>query len=315
MENNDNRFYRMTYNNLNFNRPPYKNFYNNKFNNKFNINKNQSLTNIQKHEKYINFNSIENEHEDTKSLISQNTNTPFNFYPSEENKVEFKDIIEKLSDIDISVKRGSYILAIISVENFVKKGAKKLDSGIFWIKKEYNGTPMNETSALIGIKVKDIFNLLLDENEFLNRIRNDDELKYISLIDKLTCKFIQHTISKFRSYLLDPSIREDLALFNIEPKGDGKLERSYPIPRISIPGGKMEDIDLFDFEKCAFREFHEETGLDITYCHKKLSREKIKRGFRFSHFTNLEDDYKFLVKNNKKNETKYVSMYYLVKID
>jgi 8-oxo-dGTP pyrophosphatase MutT (NUDIX family) len=139
------------------------------------------------------------------------------------------------------------------------------------------------------------------------------------LIDKLTCKFIQNTISKFRLYLNNPYIQEDLVLFNIEPKGDGKLERCYPIPRISVPGGKMEDGDLLDFEKCALREFKEETGIDITFCHQKLSREKIKKGFRFSHFSNNKEEHKttkiktYYSKN--KFDTKYISMYYLVRID
>ena len=266
---------------------------------------------------------------------------------------ELKTTLKKLLDIDITIKRGSYILAIISVENFVKKGAQKLDCGIFWIKKEYNGTPTNETCALIGVKIKDIFNFLVDNSQFMNSIKNDPNLQYIQLIDKLTCKFVQNTISKFRHYLHDLSISEDLALFNIEPKGDGKLERCYPIPRISIPGGKMEEGDLFDFEKCALREFKEETGIDISFCHRKLSREKIKRGFRFNHFTGPEDritgpdvritDNKesFIIQNfrkeqihsddhlstkvksyyskNKENrnqkDTKYISMYYLVRID
>jgi hypothetical protein len=259
---------------------------------------------------------------------------------------ELKTTLKKLLDIDITIKRGSYILAIISVENFVKKGAQKLDCGIFWIKKEYNGTPTNETCALIGVKIKDIFNFLVDNSEFMNSIKNDPNLQYIQLIEKLTCKFVQNTISKFRHYLHDLSISEDLALFNIEPKGDGKLERCYPIPRISIPGGKMEEGDLFDFEKCALREFKEETGIDISFCHRKLSREKIKRGFRFNHFTGPEvqitdNQESFILQNFRKEQihsednlstkiksyysknkeyrnqkdTKYISMYYLVRID
>jgi 8-oxo-dGTP pyrophosphatase MutT (NUDIX family) len=41
----------------------------------------------------------------------------------------------------------------------------------------------------------------------------------------------------------------------------------------------MEEKDFLDFEKCALREFKEETGLDISSCHEKLSREKFKRGY------------------------------------
>ena len=104
-------------------------------------------------------------------------------------------------------------------------------------------------------------------------------------------------------------------MFNIEPKGEGYLEKSYPVPRITIPGGTMEDKDFLDFEKCALREFKEETGLDITSCHEKLSREKFKKGFRFTHFTNYKKQLRtFYVRNKNDNNTKYISMYYLMRI-
>ena len=214
------------------------------------------------------------------------------------------------------IKRSSYILALISINDFLKKGAILLNSGIYWIKKEYDGTPTNETCALIGIPVKNISNFLLDDNsEFMTNIRQEKELTYVNSIDKLTCRFIQNAISKFYKFIGENILDNELALFNIEPKGDGPLEKSYPVPRITIPGGTMEDKDFLDFEKCALREFKEETGLDITSCHEKLSREKFKKGFRFTHFTNYKKQLKtFYVRNKNDNNTKYIYMYYLMRI-
>jgi 8-oxo-dGTP pyrophosphatase MutT (NUDIX family) len=95
------------------------------------------------------------------------------------------------------------------------------------------------------------------------------------------------------------------------------MERQYPVPRITIPGGTMEDKDFQDFERCALREFKEETGIDISMCHEKVSREKIKKGFRFNHFTKYKKNKlkSFYHRNKYEFDTKYISMYYLVKID
>jgi 8-oxo-dGTP pyrophosphatase MutT (NUDIX family) len=112
--------------------------------------------------------------------------------------------------------------------------------------------------------------------------------------------------------------REDtseLLLFNIEPKGEGIQELRYPEPRITIPGGGMEEGDLRDFEKCGIREFKEETGLDIQDTYEKISKEKIKRGFKFTHFSSNRNKVKmFLIKNKYENK-KSISMYYLVRIE
>ena len=155
----------------------------------------------------------------------------------------------------------------------------------------------------------------LDENgQFIREIREDEELQYITDIERLTIKYIQTPISKFKLFFRRES-QHDLLLFNIEPKGEGYLEKHYPEPRISIPGGGMEESDYRDFETCGLREFKEETGLDISNSYERISREKIKRGFKFTHFSSSKKKLKMFLLKNKTDHSKSISMYYLVKIE
>jgi 8-oxo-dGTP pyrophosphatase MutT (NUDIX family) len=107
----------------------------------------------------------------------------------------------------------------------------------------------------------------------------------------------------------------DLLLFNIEPKGEGEYENKYPEPRITIPGGGMEEKDLRDFERCGIREFEEETGLDIENSYEKISKEKIKKGFKFTHFSSSRNKLKMFQIKNKYENKKSISMYFLVRIE
>ena len=232
----------------------------------------------------------------------------------EKSESTFRDFIDYEVTKPI-IKRSSYILALITINDFLKKGATLLNCGIYWIKKEYDGSPNNETCALIGIPVKELSNFLLDESSYIKAIREDKQLDYVNLIDKLTCRYIQNVICKFYKYIGTNTEPDDLALFNIEPAGENELQLLYPVPRITIPGGKMEEKDFQDFEKCALREFKEETGLDISLCHEKLSREKFKKGFRFTHFTNHKKQLKtFYIRNKNNSNVRYISMYYLMRI-
>ena len=219
-------------------------------------------------------------------------------------------------DEDIyNIRRGSYIMAIMPISSFIKQqGAKKLSSGIYFIKKEYDGTPTKETCALIGVPLNMVMDFLDEEGSFIKSIRSDDELQYIDKIENLNVRYIQTPISKFKIFFRREQDNE-LLLFNIEPKGDGHLERCYPEPRISIPGGGMEDSDMKDFEICGLREFKEETGLDISNSYERLSREKIKRGFKFTHFSNTKKKLKMFLIKNKYDSSKSISMYYLVKLE
>ena len=77
----------------------------------------------------------------------------------------------------------------------------------------------------------------------------------------------------------------------------------------------MEDTDSRDFEICGLREFKEETGLDISNSYERISREKIKKGFKFTHFSSSKKKLKMLLLKNKTDTTRSISMYYLVKIE
>ena len=56
---------------------------------------------------------------------------------------------------------------------------------------------------------------------------------------------------------------KELLLFSIEPKGENKFEKIYPTANLCLCGGGLEPADGQCYEKCARREFLEETGIDI----------------------------------------------------
>jgi len=213
-----------------------------------------------------------------------------------------------------NIKKSAYVIAIMSILNFIKHGASKLSCGIYLIKKDYDGSPTKETCALLGIPVRIINDLLFDDTELVKKIRVNEELNYIEKIDEITTRHISKAIGKFLPFFRTYG-NTDLVLLNIEPKGYGKYERYYPTPRITIPGGKMERNDFLNFESCGFREFREETGLDIASCHEKISREKIKSGKRFTHLSSFQKRIKYLpARKQQEILTKFESVYYLVNI-
>lgn len=219
-----------------------------------------------------------------------------------------------MEDFD-NVRKGSYIMAIMPIESFMKQqGAMKLDCGIYFIKKEYDGTPTKETCALLGIPLINVTDFLDETCAFVTSIKHDKELQYINEIQNLSVRYIQNPISKFKMFFRREDTSE-LLLFNIEPKGEGIQEIKYPEPRVTIPGGGMEEKDLRDFEKCGIREFKEETGLDISETYERISKEKIKRGFKFTHFSSNRNKVKMFLIKNKYDNKKSISMYYLVRIE
>ena len=219
-----------------------------------------------------------------------------------------------MEDFD-NIRKGSYIMAIMPIESFMKQqGAMKLDCGIYFIKKEYDGTPTKETCALLGIPLINVTDFLDETCAFVASIKHDKELQYIKDVHNLSVRYIQNPISKFKMFFRREDTSE-LLLFNIEPKGEGIQELKYPEPRITIPGGGMEEGDLRDFEKCGIREFQEETGLDIQDTYEKISKEKIKRGFKFTHFSSNRNKVKMFLIKNKYDNKKSISMYYLVRIE
>ena len=219
-----------------------------------------------------------------------------------------------MEDFD-NIRKGSYIMAIMPIESFMKQqGAMKLDCGIYFIKKEYDGTPTKETCALLGIPLINVTDFLDETFAFVASIKHDKELQYITDVHNLSVRYVQNPISKFKMFFRREDTSE-LLLFNIEPKGEGIQELKYPEPRITIPGGGMEEGDLRDFEKCGIREFQEETGLDIQDTYEKISKEKIKRGFKFTHFSSNRNKVKMFLIKNKYDNKKSISMYYLVRIE
>jgi len=219
-----------------------------------------------------------------------------------------------MEDFD-NVRKGSYIMAIMPISSFMKQqGAMKLDCGIYFIKKDYDGTPTKETCALLGIPLINVTDFLDETCAFVSSIKHDKELQYIKDIVRLSVRYIQNPISKFKMFFKREDTN-DLLLFNIEPKGEGIHELKYPEPRITIPGGGMEEKDLRDFEKCGIREFKEETGLDISDTYERISKEKIKRGFKFTHFSSNRNKVKMFLIKNKYDNKKSISMYYLVRIE
>ena len=214
-----------------------------------------------------------------------------------------------------NIRKGSYIMAIMPISSFMKQqGAMKLDCGIYFIKKDYDGTPTKETCALLGIPLINVTDFLDETCAFVSSIKHDKELQYIKDIVRLSVRYIQNPISKFKMFFRREDTSE-LLLFNIEPKGEGIQELKYPEPRITIPGGGMEEKDLRDFEKCGIREFQEETGLDISDTYERISKEKIKRGFKFTHFSSNRNKVKMFLIKNKYDNKKSISMYYLVRIE
>lgn len=247
------------------------------------------------------------EHSDNSTGLEDKFSS-FRFHNNEERP--FRDYWHKKSNC----KKGAYVLAIISTIKFVKYGAVKLTNGVYMIKKDYDGTPTKETCALLGVPVKMITDFLIEDSELVINLKHSDELNYIDNIDEITTKYISKALHKFLPYFKDCN-QTDLVLLNIEPKGFGRYSRKYPTPRITIPGGRMESTDLFNFESCGFREFKEETGLDITCCHEKISREKIRTSKRFTHLSSFQKRLKVLpFKKQQELLTKFESMYYLVKI-
>ena len=120
-----------------------------------------------------------------------------------------------MEDFD-NVRKGSYIMAIMPISSFMKQqGAMKLDCGIYFIKKDYDGTPTKETCALLGIPLINVTDFLDETCAFVSSIKHDKELQYIKDIVHLSVRYIQNPISKFKMFFRREDTN-DLLLFNIE---------------------------------------------------------------------------------------------------
>jgi ADP-ribose pyrophosphatase YjhB (NUDIX family) len=261
---------------------------------------------------------------------------PLNYYsdsiyqtPStvDENKNEELASIEKRKKIS----KSAYIISVIKKDYFIKYGARLLNSVpfVYYIPKDYKGDVYHETCALIGIRVSDWTDLLTDDSLLIRNLRNCKEFGHIQDIHKLTSYHMIESVFKFKNEVKQFD-EDDLILLNIEPKGNGHLEKSYPVPRLCIPGGGMERKDLNSFETCAFREYKEETGIDISNVHilitqENMSRKKSREKYNYPHtpspssksyYTNYYNNHFIQKKDLRKSQENkiYVSMIYLVKI-
>ena len=182
--------------------------------------------------------------------------------------------------------KSAYIIALVSRMNFIEYGAIRLTNNrkitpyeIYTILRRYDGSPDHETEALVGIPIRYWNELLLTDSEFLQYLRSANELLHILDLHNLGMNYINDPLFRFRYAFKDIMSEynpDDLILLNIEPRGvGGRLERSYPIPLLTIPGGRMEAIDNQSFERCGLREFREETGINIEDNHVRLCDEKI----------------------------------------
>ena len=213
--------------------------------------------------------------------------------------------IYNTNNVKQKVSKSAYMIALINKSTFLSYNANYCnDTDIYYIVKDYDGSFCHETCALIGIPIKYWTDLTIPDSEIVNRIRNCRDLNYIDCLHLLNISYVNEAIYRFRKifkeiiYCFNP---DDLILFNIEPKGYGKLYQKYPVPRLCIPGGTMENQDENSFIKCGFREFKEETGFNIEFACNIIDEEKIMK-------------YKTKSYNKFKQQCGKICMYYLIRL-
>jgi len=172
------------------------------------------------------------------------------------------------------VRQSAYFISVIPTDKFITHGAKYVEWGIYYIPKVYGGTPTNETCALLGIPLLHVDQFYTPTSELIDQLKMRDEFQHITSIDQLTCMQTCETLKRFKEKF-DNCDNSYLLLLNIEPKGTGKFSLKYPTPRITLPGGTMEDSDCNDFERCALREFVEETHIDIENSYDIIAQRRL----------------------------------------
>ncbi len=220
---------------------------------------------------------------------------------------------------DDIIKRSGYILALIDFQDVSRlNGISILDNEIYLLPRK----PTEETEVLLCIKLNIFVKMLenaymnysedtLDTKsktcEYIDTLKRCEHLQFINSIDTLYIKY-SYIVNRILLHLIEEDWIDNYILLNIEPKGYGKLERSYPAPLITIPGGTMEDKDNNNFEECAFREFFEETRINIRSSkYVCLTKDKLKcsKYTAFNHFN----------KKNKRNKLGYrISWFYSIKL-
>lgn len=178
------------------------------------------------------------------------------------------------------LKQSSYILSVIPEKCFIQKGAQELAFGIYFIRKDFKGTPDSETVALLGIPMLHVTSFYTAEHliDLLQHLRACSALMYIDNLQELSCN-IGDILRKFQKFF-DNCESDTLLLLNIEPQGEGRYHCIYPNPRITLPGGTMEEVDGNDFWQCAIREFKEETHIELNDNYTLISQKKIIKDIR-----------------------------------
>lgn len=220
------------------------------------------------------------------------------------NKNYFRNINKDVTvNQNLIIKKCAYILFGIHKDHFVELGGKLIDdTSSYYIEKKYDGTPTGEVCAVLALSKNDINALLkyiknkdnlekgiiiedndIEDNQdkrfhnynrFDNLSRNDktildnikefDVFQSIDKIENINIKNIENVVKHFHKNIMEFD-DEYLFILNIEPRGQTKRElRFYPNPNLCVPGGNMEYKDNSSFEKCALREFQEETGIKIS---------------------------------------------------
>jgi len=159
------------------------------------------------------------------------------------------------------VRKCSYVIAVIKTDKFIQLGAKEIHNGIYIINKKYTEVDGDQKSAVIGIHKNYVQQLLEPYSEIYQILSSSKELEHISGIKDLFPYKLDalRYMLKFMYFIYD----KELLLFTIEPKGDKRLEKKYPTANLCLCGGGLEPSDGQCYEKCARREFLEETGINI----------------------------------------------------
>lgn len=198
----------------------------------------------------INNNDINNNNANYKDI---------NWGKNEESPCYFK---KKYNSPKKSLRKCSYVIAVIKTDKFIQLGAKKINEGIYVIHKKYaEVTSGNHTSAILGISKKFVNQLLDPMSDIYKILINSKELSDIYGIKELFPYRLDALkyLLRFMYFVYD----KELLLFSIEPKGENKLEKIYPTANLCLCGGGFEPDDGQCYEKCARREFLEETGISI----------------------------------------------------
>lgn len=183
------------------------------------------------------------------------------------------------------VRKSAHVLAVIESDMFARMGALRLvdDFDVYFILRTYDGSPTGETCAILGIGKRHIQDLPDKSSKLFEVLQESKQLSHIPGIDNLSpyrLNIIPYMV-KFLKFVRDT----ELILFNIEPMGVDEIgKKLYPSANISIPGGGMEKEDDNCFERCGWREFREETGIDLQdYSDvRKITRQRITQPDRQS---------------------------------